>query len=352
MIEKLEALSAKVKTKLQSSKTEEATKTSFILPFFSLLGYDVSDPDEVIPEFVADVGVKKGEKVDYCIVRDGEPIIIVEAKHHEENLDKHSGQLYRYYSVTNAKFAILTNGVEYRFFADFEQTNKMDSNPFFVFNILDYDEQDINALKNFRKNSFDVFAVSNAAEEMRYESQVKAVVKRLIESPDDDFIRYVLSSFHNGKKTQQLVDKVRPIVKNAIDFVINEAITERVMEALNNTTPPEIIAEPEPEKETTSTINTTKEELEAFFTIKHILRSVVPWNKLHYRDSKHYFAVLYDDKNYKWICRLRVEKANKYIVLPDGTPHGKACPLNGISGLFDYADEIIASAQRFTEDEK
>ena len=92
-------------------KTEEATKNAFIMPFIRSLGYDVFNPLEVIPEFVADIGIKKGEKVDYAIMRDGTPMILVECKHWSENLDPHNSQLFRYFHTTKAKFGLLTNGI-------------------------------------------------------------------------------------------------------------------------------------------------------------------------------------------------------------------------------------------------
>lgn len=48
------------------------------MPFISALGYDVFNPTEVIPEFTADVGTKKGEKVDYAIKKDDKIIILIE----------------------------------------------------------------------------------------------------------------------------------------------------------------------------------------------------------------------------------------------------------------------------------
>lgn len=63
-----------------SEMTEEATKTALIMPFLVLLGYDVFNPNEVIPEYVCDVAGKKGEKIDYVILHDGEPVILIEAK--------------------------------------------------------------------------------------------------------------------------------------------------------------------------------------------------------------------------------------------------------------------------------
>ena len=114
---RLDALVEKIRnTPKENIQTEEATKMAFIAPFLNLLGYDVFNPSIVVPEFVADVGSKKGEKVDYAIMDNGKPLILIEAKSVHENLDNHNNQLVRYFTVTDAKFGILTNGIEYRFF--------------------------------------------------------------------------------------------------------------------------------------------------------------------------------------------------------------------------------------------
>ena len=96
-------------------QTEEATKMSLIVPFFQLLGYDVFNPLEFCPEYTADIGIKKGEKVDYAILMGKDPVILIEAKSVNKKLDRHSSQLFRYFVSTPAKFAILTNGIEYKF---------------------------------------------------------------------------------------------------------------------------------------------------------------------------------------------------------------------------------------------
>ena len=62
--EKIKAFTARVGKLKEQVQTEESTKTSLIMPFFQLLGYDVFNPLVFVPEFVADVGITKGEKVD------------------------------------------------------------------------------------------------------------------------------------------------------------------------------------------------------------------------------------------------------------------------------------------------
>ena len=138
-IDQVRALASRVSTAKDSVSTEEATKNAMIMPFIQLLGYDVFNPSEVTPELVADVGTKKGEKVDYAILRDGKPIMLFECKKAGGDLHiNHASQLFRYFHVTEARFAVLTNGLTYRFFTDLEKPNKMDEKPFFEFNILDF----------------------------------------------------------------------------------------------------------------------------------------------------------------------------------------------------------------------
>lgn len=129
--EDLKFLSNRVSTLKESIGTEEATKTSLIMPFFQLLGYDVFNPTEFVPEFTADVGIKKGEKVDYAIILDSIPVMLVEAKSIKEKLTKHDSQLFRYFGTTTSRFGILTNGEEYKFFTDLDEPNKNGFDSFF-----------------------------------------------------------------------------------------------------------------------------------------------------------------------------------------------------------------------------
>ena len=152
--------------------TEEATKNGFIMPFINALGYDVFNPLEVIPEYTCDIGTKKGEKIDYAILKEGAPIILIECKHWKENLNVHSGQLLRYFHVSKAKFGILTNGIEYRFFTDLDETNKLDEKPFLNVSLTDLRDNDFEELKKFHKSYFDVERILNTASELKYMVQL------------------------------------------------------------------------------------------------------------------------------------------------------------------------------------
>lgn len=123
----LETLARRLHDFSDTIATEEATKTSIVMPFLQGLGYDVFNPSEVIPEFSADVAGKKGEKVDYAIRIGGDIAILIECKGINTDLsEKHLGQLYRYFSVEKARFAILTNGRTFQFYSDLDEPNKLD----------------------------------------------------------------------------------------------------------------------------------------------------------------------------------------------------------------------------------
>lgn len=174
-IERIDVLSKRIPQIAASLQTEEATKNALIMPFLhTVLGYDVFNPNEVIPEFTADIATKKGEKVDYALVKDGEVQILIECKKYGEKLSiKHAGQLFRYFSVTNSRLAILTNGTEYQFFTDLDAPNKMDEKPFLTLDLLNIDEHLVPELKKLTKSSFDVESIVSAAGELKYLNQIK-----------------------------------------------------------------------------------------------------------------------------------------------------------------------------------
>ena len=199
-IDQLKQFSKRVDSLKGSISTEEATKTAVIMPFFAMLGYDVFNPQEFVPEFTADVGIKKGEKVDYAIIQDGEPVILIECKSISENLNKHDSQLFRYFGTTSAKFAILTNGMEYRFYTDLDNPNKMDESPFLTVNILDIRDNQVPELKKFCKSVFDIDSIFSTASELKYVQAFKRVFAEQLDEPSDDFTRLFLQDCYPGPK--------------------------------------------------------------------------------------------------------------------------------------------------------
>ena len=329
---------------------EEMTKTAFIMPFFELLGYDTRDPFEFHPEFTADIADFKGEKVDYAILINDEPQILIEAKDCNNNLEKHDRQLMRYFHVTRAKIGILTNGILYKFFTDLDETNKMDAKPFLEIDLLKIKDNEINELKKFFKNNFDIENILTTAEELKYSSAIKKLLKTELETPSDNFITYVLSEVYDGIKTQKMKDKFKSIIKNSTTQLINDIVRNRLEGALEDKselTPEEEVIEINETKE----IITTQEELEAFAIVKSMLHNELDdINKIEYKDTLSYFGILFEGNIRKWICRLYLNTDNKYIAFPiydeNGNKIGKENKIlleNGINDIYKYKNLIIES---------
>jgi hypothetical protein len=293
--ERAQALALKIRKQKASIETEEATKSAFVMPFIStVLGYDVFDPNEVIPEFTADVGTKKGEKIDYAIVHNGQVQVLVEAKRINDSLRiEHASQLFRYFAVTNARIAILTNGETYEFYTDLDAPNRMDSKPFLVLDFSNIDEMLLPELAKLTKDSFDLDSVINAAGELKYIGQLKRILAAQFKDPEDEWVRFLTTRVYEGSFTQRIRDQFVPLVNKAAYQFINEQVNDRLKNALggpdayvsvsNNGAGLEQQAKPKPaQSELTEDANlgdrkgdavTTEEEMEGYRIVRAIVCS-------------------------------------------------------------------------------
>ncbi|MBS99139.1 MAG: restriction endonuclease [Oceanospirillaceae bacterium] len=343
----LASLAKKIEERGSIIETEEATKNAFVMPFLNnVLGYDVFDPSEVIPEFTADTGTKKGEKVDYAILNDGVVQVLIECKKFGEQLSiKHASQLYRYFSVTNARIAILTNGVVYQFFTDLDAPNKMDEKPFLELDLSDIDDHVVPEVAKLTKADFDVNSVINAAGELKYVSQIKKIIGNQITSPEDDFIRFFASRICEGPITQKVRDQFADLTTKAFKQFLNDRVNDRLKSALANSPEgvreqQEIEEEQERVEEEQSEIVTTMEELEGYNIVRAILCQSVEIARISPRDTKSYFGVLLDDNNRKPICRLHFNRSQKYIGLFDENKKENREPIDRLEDIFKFADKL------------
>jgi Uncharacterized conserved protein len=352
-IDSLRQFSTRVAKMHSSIQTEEATKTSLIMPFFqSILGFDVFNPYEFVPEFVADVGTKKGEKVDYAIFVDDAPAILIEAKWCGATLDKHDSQLFRYFGTTSAKFGILTNGIIYKFYTDLELQNRMDLKPFLVIDMLNIKDSAAAELKKFHKSTFNIDELATSASVLKYTNDIRALFAAQLREPSDEFIRFFLSQVYDGLKTQPIVDKFRPIIRDALNNYITELMNDKITSALKPDKVPDIVPEsvPEPEPaEEASKIVTTPEELESFSLIKAILFGIVTPDRLSYRDTESYFSILLDNNIRKWICRLRLGGKKSFLIIPDAAKKEQRIEISSQNDVLLHKDEIIAVVMRYIE---
>lgn len=350
--ERLNALSNKIKQQIDVINTEEATKTAFVMPFIhNVLGYDVFDPSEVTPEFICDVGTKKGEKIDYAIMKNNDVQILIECKKIGEPLNiNHASQLFRYFHVTNARISILTNGQHYRFYTDLDAPNKMDEKPFLEVDLLDIDENIIPELKKLTKSSFDLESIINAAGELKYVSQIKKILHIQFNNPEDDFVKFFASRVYDGILTQRVRESFFNLTRKASSQYITDQVNERLKSAITGVTPVLVEKPNEPahiddeDHKDERDVVTTLEELEGYHIVKAITRAVLEAPRINHRDTKSYFGILVDDNNRKPLCRLHFNRSQKYLGLFDIEKNETRHPIASVDDIYSFADILKATA--------
>lgn len=325
--------------------TEEAAKNALIMPFIQALGYDVFNPSEVVPEYTADVGIKKGEKVDYAICDGGKIRILVECKPSTAPLNlNHASQLFRYFSVTEARLAILTNGVVYQFYSDVEAPNKMDDKPFFTFSMDALKPVDARTIEKFTKQTFDIDKIVQEAGLLKLQSLLRKELEKEMAEPSEEVVRLLASRVQGGRVTAQVRDSFSRMIVSTFSAIIRDKVNERLSTALN-------AASPSASDDTDAdgdddVIVTTAEEIAGFHIIQAIAAKLVKPTRVVMRDAKSYCAVLLDDNNRKTIARLHFNGlTNKYV----GTFTDKAEERHLISDMTDIYQLSSAIEARIKE---
>ncbi|HAB24372.1 MAG: type I restriction enzyme HsdR N-terminal domain-containing protein [Pantoea sp.] len=355
IIENLSALAKKIRQQSSVIKTEEATKSAFVMPFINqVLGYDVFDPTEVIPEFVCDVGTKKGEKIDYAILKNGDIQILIECKKIGEPLNiNHASQLFRYFHVTNARISILTNGQTYKFFTDLDAPNKMDEKPFLELDLLDIDEHLVPELVKLTKSAFDVESIVNAAGELKYISQIKKLISMQFNNPEEEFVRLFASKVYEGMMTQKVKELFLNLTKKAATQWLNDQVNERLKSAISGTSIQSTtdintsnLPSIEEDKESTLIV-TTEKEIEGFHIVKAIIRKIIEPDRINYRDTQSYFGILVDDNNRKPVCRLHFNRSQLYIGIFDIDKKETRHPIANLNDIYNFTDSLRATAKNY-----
>ncbi|BAQ30471.1 type I restriction enzyme HsdR N-terminal domain-containing protein [Bifidobacterium scardovii] len=362
--EAIKSVAAKVTDLKDTIENEEATKTAFIMPFIGqVLGYDVFNPTEVVPEFTADVGVKKGEKVDYALVLDSQVQILIECKKIGAPLSlENASQLYRYFATTRARIGVLTNGQVWNFYMDIDEPNRMDSKPFLVLDLLDIDETILPELKKLTKPAFDIESIANSAEELKYVGALKRAVSDEFKTPSDDFVKLLASHVYDGAFRQNVMDKFRPLVEKALKRFLSDQVNDRLKTALGaddikvGAMPADADSADDTEQESTEEteddgIVTTEEEIAGYRIIKAIACSDVDPARITMRDAKNYCAVFLDDNNRKPIARLFFNTKQKYIGIFDENRDCQRMPVDDLNGIYQYSEQIRSQVHRLTANE-
>mgnify|MGYP001161322615 FL=1 len=342
----LKAIADKIHQLKDKIETEESTKHAFVLPFINILGYDTFNPTEVVPEFTADLGLKKGEKVDYAIFQNGNPILIVECKNWRENLNVHNSQLFRYFHVTKTRFSLLTNGIEYRFYTDLEEPNKMDEKPFLEFDITTVKENMVNEIAKFHKSNFDVDSIVDNASSLKYTREIKRLISEELIIPSHDFVRLFANKAYSGRLTERVMEEFKELVQKAFNQTISEKVNDRLNAAINKE------AEKQQEdnvetQEPESKIITTEEEMEGFRIVVAILRRKLPVSRIIHRDTQSYFGILLDDNNRKPLCRLHLNGGNKYLGVFDDKKNETREPIQSIEDIYKFEDALLKTVDNY-----
>jgi len=341
--EKISRLGEKIPSLLGLLETEEATKNALVLPFIAALGYDVFNPQEVIPEFTADHGIKKGEKVDYAIMQNNEVIILIECKPARSCLcDANMSQLYRYFAVTKSRIAILTNGVNYQFFSDLEEPNKMDACPFLELDMLNMRKNLLTEVKKLGKESFNLDRMLSTANELKYTSQIKKIMSKQFENPDEEFVKYFFNATNSGARfIASAKEQFTEFVKKALSQLINERVSDFLdsVKAVQNEG--EKVEEKQEEKKQSDGIMTTQEELEGYQIVRAIVCQKIDPDRIAHRDTKSYFGILLDDNNRKPICRLHFNATQKYIGLFDKDKKEIRQPINKVTDIYQFTQNLL-----------
>jgi hypothetical protein len=343
---RLSELQKRVEQHKEVLLTEEAAKTALVMPFIQALGYDVFNPSEVVPEFTADVGTKKGEKVDYAIIADGKVSILIECKPASVQLDvNHASQLFRYFSCTDARLAVLTNGVIYDFYSDVDRPNKMDDRPFFSFNLGAIKPMDLKTLESFGKATFDIGHIVQEAGNLKIQNLLRKELAKEFAQPSDEFIKLFAARVHTGNITQVIKERFSKLVLDAVNGFVRELVNDRLSQAIKASAP--VDEQQEPPQSAADQITTTDEEIAGFRIIQAIASRVVDPKRVFMRDQQSYCGILLDDNNRKPIGRLHFNNTSRLSL---GTFSGKEetkAQISDLTDIYKFEEQILARLKEF-----
>lgn len=371
LYERLTKLSERARESAHLLATEEATKNALVMPFIQALGYDVFDPAEVVPEYTLDVGIKRGEKIDYAIMRGEQVMLLIEAKRAGATLTiENASQLYRYFSVSHARIAVLTDGIIWKFFSDLDEPNKMDPAPFMVLDLAHPKESTVRRVSMLAKDEFELEKMLETASDLKHLNEIKSILRRQFDEPDQELVKFFFSHVFPGKSfVQSAREPFRILVREAFSDVVRDRVSNRLRSALiEETGDPapgiaiaESISQPPgasegedgtADEERSADIVTTEEELDGFRIVRAIICGEIPVARIFYRDTKSYFGVLIDDNNRRPICRLHFNRTQKYLGLLDEQKVETRHAIESVSDLYGFADALRIAARRYTGTEQ
>jgi hypothetical protein len=294
---------------------EQATKQSLIGPLLTLLGWDLTDPRECIPEYRVDFGRDRSVKpIDWAFFRDGKPIFFVEAKEVGKKLGNFDEQLADYFAkAPEVKLGVLTNGVQWRFFTDVVAANIMDREPFVKWDVLADEQPPYDFLTLLQKSQYNPGLIRTFAERKRAQNLLVSELTRLLE-PSSEFIRLAIANIETRRLTEAIIESWRPVLVNAIGEWAKQRTLSAVLES-----PPRDLTSVVPDA---TRIETTQAELDGLATVRRLLGAERP---VAYEDTVSYFKIHLPERNTWTVCRLYFDRKRPVVWLP--MPLERATPL-------------------------
>jgi len=226
----LNQISKQIQAQRHLMTTEAATIAASINPFISALGYNPNNLSQVQPEYRADPKTTGTEKVDFALLRDGKPVLFIEAKAAAVSLNEnHWKQLLLYFNATDIRFGILTNGIEYRFYTDLHKNHIMDREPFLTIDMLNLEERHADELQWFTRSRFDADRIKTAAQRQ----MIARLLQQEMQHPSDGLVRHFARQVHDGRLSKADLQRYAQLVKDAWQLTLRRE---------NAVQPPEDIA--------------------------------------------------------------------------------------------------------------
>jgi len=300
--------------------TNEAQTRKFLIePFFIMLNYVSTD---LIPEYNADFGDRISQKIDYAIILNKKDTILIEAKKQTSKLsDKEAGQLNGYFNNTkNSKLAILTNGIEYRFYSDVVEPNIIDNKPFFQFNLSNYSEKDIESLIRFDKRFIKIKEIIESAQEIIFAESFEDSLFKELNVPSKDLLKIIhRNMLFKTKFNDETQGKMISLINSSLLKCLYD---KKVLdEASSNSLG----------------VITTELEIQAYHTIRTLLiqNKKIPNERISYKDFKSFFNISVDDSSKKVICKLVFNGKSMKITIENNE-----YILEHIDDLLKYKNEL------------
>ena len=319
-----------IEKRIERSNNEAQTRDNLIHPFLNILRYNGLD------DLTHEYNTTGGRKVDISInLGKPSPQIFVECKRTNENLKKHINQLNEYCNTkdhSSVKLSILTNGVIYNFYTENENESKWNHlNPFFSFDLLNYDNTDLEKLVDFMKDQIELKSIITEANDFYFTEKFEESLFEIIRSKDSSFIELIKREMGNKQRGTKIKEKIENLVNSySIKNVYDKLV---ILDSKNSNTG----------------IITTDDEIQFFNIVSTLIASSskIKNNEIEritFRDYKNCFNLLIDDNRRKWICLIEEkQKYFKLIINTNGKQEDFQLETIDITSLMKYKNKLVES---------